>query len=106
MPESKSLFNFNLMQNYPNPFNPVTKIRYSVPNSNGKEFDQSIKVSLKVYDILGNEVAMLVDKQQPAGLYEVEFDSDKINKKLTSGIYFYKLIAGTYSDLKKMILLK
>ena len=106
VPESKSLFNFNLMQNYPNPFNPVTKIRYSVPNSNGNEFDQSIKVSLKVYDILGNEITMLVDKQQPAGFYEVEFDSDKINKKLTSGIYFYKLIAGTYSDLKKMILLK
>jgi glucose/arabinose dehydrogenase len=97
-----SLFNFNLFQNYPNPFNPSTKIRYSVPNIN----NQATIVSLKVYDILGNEVAVLVEKEQSPGTYEIVFDPYKINKSITSGIYFYKLTTSSYSESKKMMLLK
>ncbi|HMU41935.1 MAG TPA: T9SS type A sorting domain-containing protein [Ignavibacteriaceae bacterium] len=86
--------NFNLAQNYPNPFNPSTKIRYSVPIS---EF-----VTLKVYDVLGNEVAALVNEEKPAGTYEVNFNASQ----LSSGIYFYKLQAGSFVETKKMILLR
>jgi CubicO group peptidase (beta-lactamase class C family) len=86
--------NFILEQNYPNPFNPSTTIRYSIPTS---EF-----VTLKVYDVLGNEVASLVDEYKPAGSYEVEFSADG----LTSGIYFYKLTSGNFSQTKKMLLMK
>ncbi len=85
---------YNLAQNYPNPFNPVTKIRYSLP--------QQSNVSLIVYNILGQEVITLVNEQQPAGNYEVSFDATN----LTSGIYLYKIQAGDYSDVKKMILLR
>jgi hypothetical protein len=85
---------FQLYQNYPNPFNPATKIVYSIP--------QRSFVSLKVYDILGSEVAVLVDEIKPAGEFENEFDGNE----LTSGIYFYQLIAGNHSETKKMILLK
>ena len=83
-----------LNQNYPNPFNPTTIIRYSIP-----EFS---KVNLKVYDILGNEVATLVDEEKPAGNFEVVFDGSS----LSSGVYFYKMTAGNYSASKKFILLK
>ena len=85
---------FNLSQNYPNPFNPVTRIQYSV---NSMEL-----VSLKIYDILGNEVATLVNKEQPAGRYELMFNAEE----LSSGIYFYKLQSGSLIQTKKMILLK
>jgi hypothetical protein len=85
---------YRLFQNYPNPFNPETKIRYSLP--------QLSDVSLIVYNILGQEVITLVNEQQPAGNYEVSFDGTN----LTSGIYLYKIQAGDYSDVKKMILLK
>ena len=85
---------YYLAQNYPNPFNPVTKIRYSIP--------QLSNVSLIVYNILGQEVITLVNEQQPAGNYEVSFDATN----LTSGIYLYKIQAGGYSDVKKMILLR
>ena len=85
---------YNLAQNYPNPFNPVTKIRYSLP--------QQSNVSLIVYNILGQEVITLVNEQQPAGNYEVSFDATN----LTGGIYLYKIQAGDYSDVKKMILMK
>ena len=91
-----SLTKFLLEQNYPNPFNPSTKIKFSVPN--GIVGD----VSLKVFDILGNEVATLVDKAKSAGTYEVEFN----NPQLSSGIYYYQLRSGSYVETKKMILMK
>ena len=85
---------FELNQNYPNPFNPTTKISYQSPVSSWQ--------TLRVYDILGNEVATLVNEEKPAGYYEVEFDASD----LTSGIYYYRINAGNYSETKKMILLK
>jgi len=85
---------FVLDQNYPNPFNPSTTIRYSIPTS---EF-----VTLMVYDVLGNEVANLVNEEKPAGSYEIKFDASI----LSSGIYFYSLQAGSYTQTKKLILMK
>ena len=85
---------FILEQNYPNPFNPSTSIRYSIPNS---EF-----VRLKVYDILGREVATLVNEEKPAGSYGVEFNASQ----LSSGIYYYTIKTGNFVGTKKMILLK
>lgn len=85
---------FKLEQNYPNPFNPSTSIQYAVSNN---QF-----VSLKVYDIIGNEIETLINEEKPAGTYEVEFNAEK----LTSGVYFYQLRAGNFIDTKKMILLK
>jgi photosystem II stability/assembly factor-like uncharacterized protein len=86
--------NFILLQNYPNPFNPSTKISWQSPISSWQ--------ILKVYGVLGNEVATLVDEYKPAGSYEVEFDA----RGLTSGIYFYTLQAGSYTQTKKLILMK
>ena len=83
-----------LSQNYPNPFNPVTTIAY--------EIQQTAFVTLKVYDILGREVATLVNDEKSSGSYEIQFSAEE----LTSGIYFYQLKAGEYSETKKMILLK
>jgi len=85
---------FALYQNYPNPFNPSTTFKYSLSKD---EF-----VTLEVYDILGARVARLVNWQQKAGTYEVRFDASN----LSSGIYFYKIKAGAFSSVKKMILLK
>jgi hypothetical protein len=85
---------FSLSQNYPNPFNPSTVIRYQLPVIGF--------VTLKVYDILGREIATLVNEEKPAGEYEVEFNGSN----LPSGIYFYQLKAEQYSETKKMILLK
>ncbi|MEO8666552.1 MAG: exo-alpha-sialidase [Ignavibacteria bacterium] len=85
---------FSLTQNYPNPFNPKTIINYSIPNA------QFIK--LKVYDALGNEVAVLVNENQEAGTYFVEFDGGN----LSSGIYFYKIVAGNFKKVLKMTLVK
>jgi hypothetical protein len=93
---------FSLQQNYPNPFNPSTKIKYTIPSVIASETKQSQMVSLKVYDVLGNEIATLVNEEKPAGSYEVEFSAEG----LTSGIYFYKLQAGTFVETKKMILIK
>jgi hypothetical protein len=90
---------FMLYQNYPNPFNPVTKIKFGVPSSNGIE-KQNIR--LIIYDILGREISQLVNEKLNAGSYEYEFDASS----LPSGIYFYKLSAGNYSETRKMILLK
>jgi hypothetical protein len=84
---------FSLSQNYPNPFNPSTMIKYSIPTS---EF-----VTLKVFDVLGNEVATLVNEEKPAGGYEVEF-----NGKYSSGVYFYKLQIGSFVETKKMVLMR
>ena len=85
---------FSLSQNYPNPFNPVSKIKYSIP--------QTSPVQLKVFDILGNKITTLVNKEQTAGSYEVEFNGSD----LASGIYFYRLNAGEFTSVKKMLLLK
>ena len=93
--------NYSLEQNYPNPFNPSTKIRYSVPSVIASETKQSA-VKLIIYDVLGNEVATLVNQEKPAGVYEVEFNASQ----LSSGIYFYKLSAGSYTETKKMTVLK
>ena len=90
---------FSLSQNYPNPFNPTTKISWQSPVYSHQ--------SLKVFDILGNEVATLIDEYKPAGSYEVEFSVEAIQRIApTSGIYFYTLTAGQYIETKKMILLK
>ena len=99
--------NYILLQNYPNPFNPSTKIKYSIPTPPVssplvKGRTKEGFVSLKVYDVLGNEVATSVNEEKPAGTYEVEFNGTG----LTSGIYFYQLQAGAFVETKKMILLK
>lgn len=93
---------FELEQNYPNPFNPSTKIKYTIPNVIASGTKQSQLVTLKVYDILGNEIATLVNDEKPAGTYEVGFDATS----LPSGVYFYQLKAGEFISAKKMILLK
>ncbi|WP_290660184.1 T9SS type A sorting domain-containing protein [Ignavibacterium sp.] len=85
---------YQLYQNYPNPFNPTTKISWQSP-VNGQQ-------TLKVYDVLGREVATLVDEYREAGSYEIEFDATN----LSSGMYIYRLQSGNYSDVKKMILSK
>lgn len=85
---------FVLNQNYPNPFNPTTKIKYDLPTAG--------RVTLIVYDVLGRKVATLVNEEKPAGSYEVEFNGNSF----ASGVYFFKIRAGNYSSVKKMILLK
>ena len=85
---------FNLSQNYPNPFNPTTNIEYSIP-------EQSF-VELKVFDVLGNEVANLVNEEQPAGTYRADFNGEG----LASGLYVAQLTAGTYVQTIKMNLMK
>ena len=97
---------FYLSQNYPNPFNPNTKISWQTPVSGWQ--------TLKIYDVLGNEVATLVNEYRPAGSYEVEFKSTVGNHQLANGVYFYQLKAGdpstssaqSFVETKKMILLK
>ncbi len=95
------LSDFKLEQNFPNPFNPNTKIRYTIPALT-PSLSQRERVMLKVYDIIGNDVATLVDEYKPAGTYEVEFNANN----LSSGIYFYKFQADSYVETKRMILLK
>ena len=85
---------FNLKQNYPNPFNPVTNLEFGISKL---EF-----VSLKVYDVLGNEIKTLVNEMKTPGVYNVEFDGSN----LPSGIYYYKIAAGNFSEVRKMMLLK
>lgn len=89
-----SAVDFSLLQNYPNPFNPVTRIAYSVPTTS--------RVHVTVFDLLGREVATLVNGEKPAGSYSVDFNA----ANLPSGIYLYKLTAGSNSIIKKMLLLK
>ena len=84
----------NLFQNYPNPFNPTTKIKYSLSYSSN--------VTIKVFDVLGNEIETLVNEEKPAGNYSVEFNGTR----LSSGIYFYKIQFGFFNQIRKMILLK
>lgn len=92
--EESNLNSFSIDQNYPNPFNPVTSINYQLAKSEN--------VLLKVYDIIGNEVATLVNERQPAGKYSVNFNASN----LSSGIYLYRLQAGDYIQTRKMTLLK
>ncbi len=87
---------FKLEQNYPNPFNPSTKISWQSPVGSWQ--------TLKVYDVLGREVATLVDEYRDAGSYNVEFRIE--NLELSSGIYFYQLKAGDYVETKKMMVIK
>ena len=88
--------NYSLQQNYPNPFNPTTLIKYSLP--------QEGRITLKLYDILGREVAALVNENQSAGMHTYTLSSEKLN--LTSGVYIYKIQSGSFTDVKKMLLLK
>ena len=92
--KENSISSFSLEQNFPNPFNPSTSIKYIIDS---RQF-----VNLKVYDLLGREVATLVNEENPAGNYEVNFDASR----LSSGVYFYKLKAGSFVETKKMILLR
>lgn len=85
---------YSLSQNYPNPFNPNTKIRFSITNTQS--------VSLKVFDVLGNEIATLVNEELTPGVYQYNFDASN----LSSGVYYYKLQSGNYSETKKMILIR
>jgi len=99
--EVESPTRFSLSQNYPNPFNPVAAIKYQIPELSF--------VTIKVYDVLGNEITTLFYEEKPAGSYEIEFDASS----LPSGIYFYRLQAlptgrqaGSFVETKKMILMK
>ena len=97
---------FQLYQNYPNPFNPSTTISYTVPNVTLRDVGGS-RVQLKVYDVLGNEIATLVNEYKSAGTYEVNFSTSGGDaSKLSSGIYYYQLKAGGYVETKKMVLVK
>jgi photosystem II stability/assembly factor-like uncharacterized protein len=86
--------NFSLSQNYPNPFNPSTKIQFALPKSS--------LAKIVVYDLLGREIETVVNEQLNAGTYEADFDGGK----LSSGVYYYKLTAGDFSETKKMVLIK
>lgn len=90
----QNVFDFTLYQNYPNPFNPKTSIQYAIGS---RQF-----VTIKVFDVLGNEVAVLVKEEQQAGSYEINFDAGKI----ASGAYYYQLKTGDFVETKKMILLR
>jgi len=85
---------FELQQNYPNPFNPSTRISYAIPSASF--------VNLRVYDIIGNEIAVLVNEEKQAGNYQIDFDATE----LTGGVYFYQLLTGSFVETKKMILMK
>jgi hypothetical protein len=89
---------YKLYQNYPNPFNPKTTIQYSIPLVEN--------VILKVYDILGTEVAILVNEEKLPGNYEIIWSASTEAGLLPSGVYFYRLQAGSFIETKKMILLK
>jgi hypothetical protein len=94
---------FVMEQNYPNPFNPSTKIRYSIPQEViGEKREEMLNVTLKIYDILGNEVATLVNEPQEPGYYEIDFNA----KSLASGVYIYKLQYDKNVSVKKMIMMK
>ncbi len=89
---------FSIKQNYPNPFNPSTNIQYAIGN---RQF-----VQLRIYDVLGNEIATLVNEEKPAGVYEIEFQSTVVSHQLASGVYYYQLRAGDFLETKKMTLVK
>jgi len=89
-------YDYFLYQNYPNPFNPVTKIRFSIKETN--------PVKIKLYDIVGREVAVIMNEVKDAGEYEIELDAGKLG--ISSGVYFYQMKAGDYTSIKKMVYLK
>ncbi len=98
-----ALSSFSLSQNYPNPFNSTTHIRYYLPAVSS----QFSAVSLKIYNILGQEVRTLVDGEQAAGGYRILWDGkDTFGKEVSSGIYLYQLDAGGYKFTKKLVLLR
>ncbi len=86
--------NFSLSQNFPNPFNPTTNIKFTMPKDGN--------VTLKVYDMIGSEVKTLVEGNHKAGIYNIYFDGSE----LSSGVYFYRLTAGNFTETRKMILIK
>ena len=88
------ILKYDLAQNYPNPFNPSTLITYSIPKSSF--------VVLKIYNVLGKQITTLVNENQEAGIYKVNFDAGS----LSNGVYFYKIQAGNFVEIKKMLLLK
>jgi hypothetical protein len=98
---------FKLYQNYPNPFNPITKIKFDIPPLRGA---RGVTTRLVIYDVLGREIAVLVNDELKPGTYEVDWNAEN----LPSGIYFYRLAAGDpstsagqgYSETRKMVLLK
>jgi hypothetical protein len=85
---------FRLHQNYPNPFNPQTTIRYQIPSDG--------LVVIKMYDVLGREVRTLVDEHQKAGYHMTTLDASR----LASGVYFYRMVAGNYVNVKKLLVMK
>jgi hypothetical protein len=96
---------FSLEQNYPNPFNPATKIRYTIPGN----VETRHGVSLRIYDILGNEVATLVNEEKQPGYYEIEFNASSPafgGQAIASGVYIYRLAAGSFVATKKLMVLK
>ena len=99
---SNNVSDFKLLQNYPNPFNPTTTIEYSIPFVGTKKFSPLQNVQLKIYDVLGREIATLVNEKQSPGNYSVQFNASS----LPSGIYFYTLRVGNFVATKKMILMK
>ncbi len=92
---------FSLKQNYPNPFNPTTKIKFTLP-----AVETSYMTSLRVYNILGKEITTLINKELSTGTYEIEFSATNAGSNLSSGIYFYQLKAGSFSEVRKMMLMK
>lgn len=86
--------NFSVKQNFPNPFNPTTKIEFTIPTDNN--------VEIKVFNVLGMEVAILLNEHRQAGIHNIEFNASN----LSSGIYFYKVVSGNFSEIKKMVLLR
>ena len=92
--ETEIPITYSLEQNYPNPFNPRTTIHFTVPQNN--------QVALKIFDVMGKEVATLINEEKSEGNYEIEFNATN----LPSGIYFYQLRAGSFNQTKKMLLLK
>jgi beta-lactamase class A len=85
---------YKLQQNYPNPFNPVTRIDYDLP--------ADVNVSIKIFDVAGREIKTLVNENQEAGYYTMEFNASN----LASGVYFYRIIAGDFLEVKRMVLIK
>ena len=92
---------YHLGQNFPNPFNPSTEIRFQISEVRGQK-SEVIRVTLKIYDLLGQEVAMLVNEEMNPGNYQVTWDA----AGLPSGVYFYRLIAGSFAETKRLILLR
>lgn len=103
-------YKFELMQNYPNPFNPNTTIKYTIPlthplipsREGNEQSDRGVSITLKIYDILGREIATLVDEAKVAGDYEIMFDGSN----LSNGVYYYVMRSGTFVQIRKMILMK